>query len=91
MKTLMKLLMVTALLFSNGTVMACDVCEKQQPKILRGITHGAGPESNWDYVAVWTTVAIVMVSLVYAVKWIVHPGEKESEHVKRSIFNSEEL
>ena len=31
---------------------ACPVCEKQQPKILQGITHGSGPQSNWDYIII---------------------------------------
>ncbi len=67
--------------------LACEVCKKQQPKVLRGITHGAGPQSDWDYVVVGCAVILVLISLFYAVKWIMHPGEKEREHVKNSIFN----
>jgi hypothetical protein len=68
---------------------ACEVCKKQQPKVLRGITHGAGPESDWDYVVIWGVVLIVMVSLFYAIKWIIRPGEKEREHIKYSILNAD--
>lgn len=42
---------------------ACPACEAQQPKILRGIVHGAGPTSNWDYVAGIVTLIIVLVVL----------------------------
>ena len=66
---------------------ACPVCEKQQPKLLRGITHGAGPTSNWDLVIVMAAVVIVLATLFYTIKWIVKPGEKESSHIKRTILN----
>ena len=89
MKVLRKMLVIVVFLLANSAVIACEVCQKQQPKILRGITHGGGPQSGWDYVAVWGTVVIVVISLFYTVRWILHPGEKEKEHIKRSIFNFE--
>lgn len=63
---------------------ACPMCEKQQPKILRGIAHGAGPESNLDYVIVWTMVAIVLVTLFFSLKYLIKPKEKEANHIKRN-------
>lgn len=87
MNNAIKILAVGLALLVNVEVMACEVCKKQQPKILRGVTHGAGPQSDWDYVVVGSTVVIVLISLFYAVKWILRPGEKESEHIKRSILN----
>lgn len=68
---------------------ACPMCEKQQPKILRGIAHGAGPESNIDYVIVWAMVAAVAITLFFAIKYIVKPKETESNHIKRTIINFE--
>ena len=68
---------------------ACPMCEKQQPKILRGIAHGAGPESNLDYVIVWTMVAIVLVTLFFSLKFIIKPKEKEENHIKRTVINFE--
>lgn len=65
---------------------ACEVCLKQQPKVLRGITHGAGPQSDWDYVAVGVTALVMVISLFYSIKWIIHPGEKEKGHIKNIIF-----
>lgn len=78
---------VAASVLTRIEALACEVCKKQQPKVLRGITHGAGPQSDWDYVVVGCAVILVLISLFYAVKWIMHPGEKEREHVKNSIFN----
>lgn len=69
---------------------ACEVCKKQQPKFLRGITHGTGPQSNWDYVIVGITAAIVIACLWFSIRALVRPGEKEPEHIKNSIFKHHE-
>ena len=82
-----KLLLLLSFFVIDFACLACEVCKKQQPKVLRGIVHGAGPDSNWDYVVVWFMVLIVMVSLFYSIKWIINPGEKGEEHIKRSILN----
>lgn len=63
---------------------ACPECEKQQPKILRGVVHGNVPESNWDYLIVSTVAAITIFTLFFAIKWIVKPGETEKNHIKYS-------
>ncbi len=70
-------------------VLACPVCEKQQPEVLRGITHGAGPNSNWDYIIVWSAVVIVAVTLYFSVKWLIRPGERSQTHIKRFILDTE--
>ncbi|HEX5026503.1 MAG TPA: hypothetical protein VFV68_14590 [Agriterribacter sp.] len=70
-------------------VFACPVCEKQQPEMLRGLTHGAGPDSNWDYVIVWSAVVIVLFTLYFSVKWLIRPGERSQTHIKRFILNIE--
>lgn len=74
---------------AGSNALACSVCEKQQPKILRGITHGAGPEGNFDYIIIWIMVAITMATLYYSVKWLIRPGEKSGGHIKRFILNDE--
>lgn len=75
------------LLFSTYAAVACPACEKQQPKLLRGITHGTGPDSQWDYVIIVVTVAFVLITLFYAVKWLIRPGESMPDHIKTSIIN----
>jgi hypothetical protein len=77
------------LLLLNVTLMACPVCEKQQPEILKGITHGAGPESNWDYLIIWAMVDIVLVSLYLSLKWIFRPEVKQQSHIKYTVLNFE--
>lgn len=77
------------LLLSYATSFACPVCEKKQPKVLQGIAHGAGPESQWDYVIVGATVAITVITLFFAIKWLIKPGEKEENHIKRMFLTFE--
>lgn len=67
-------------------IFACPVCERNQPKLLRGIVHGSGPESNWDYVSIGITMVIALITLVYSIKWVVKPGEKNKDHIKYSIL-----
>ncbi|WP_449436805.1 hypothetical protein [Pedobacter steynii] len=55
-----KIFLTSIVLFLSATAMACPACEQQQPKLLKGITHGAGPDSNWDYVIVSITAIIVL-------------------------------
>ena len=82
-----KTFFILCLLIANVAAMACPVCEKQQPKILKGIAHGSGPQSNWDYVFVWATALIVVATLYYTIKWTIKPGENNSNHIKRTVLN----
>ncbi len=82
-----KILFFIALLSLGLITHACPACEKQQPKMLRGITHGAGPSGNWDYVIVIAAMIIVFVTLFYAVKWMIKPGETNINHIKRTVLN----
>lgn len=84
-----KFFFIGLFLILNQLAYACPVCDKKQPKILKGIAHGAGPESQWDYVIVWTTVIITVISLFFAIKWLVKPGEKEENHIKRTFLTFE--
>jgi hypothetical protein len=84
-----RILFCTFLLCNALRVLACEVCERNQPKLLRGITHGAGPDSKWDYVIVCIALIIVAVTLFYSVKWLLQPGEKANTHIKRFILINE--
>ena len=83
------LLASVMLLINNSTLLACAICEKQQPKLLRGITHGTGPQGNIDYIIIWIMVAVTMATLYFSVKWLLRPGEKDKEHIKRFILNEQ--
>lgn len=68
---------------------ACEVCERNRASLLKGFTHGADPESRWDYLIVSATVIIVLLSTFYFIKWIIRPGEKSESHIKRVVLNNE--
>lgn len=86
----MKKIFFLLLLLAGSTVaISCPVCEAQQPRILRGITHGPGPQSNWDFLIVAVAAVIVLATLFYSIKWLIWPEEKEKKHIKRSILNYE--
>lgn len=74
------------LLLIQLVAFACPVCQRNQPKVLRGIVHGSGPDSNWDYVSIWITILIAVVTLFLSIKWLIKPGEKNSDHIKYSIL-----
>lgn len=65
---------------------ACEVCEANQPKILRGITHGAGPQGNSDYIIVMIAIVMVLFTLFYAIKFLARPGERGADHIKRIVL-----
>ena len=87
---LMKLFIaIVVIVFITLPTLACPVCEKQQPEILKGITHGSGPQSNWDYLIISVTAIIVLVTLFFSIKWLIHPREKSATHIKYLVLNNE--
>lgn len=74
------------LIFYTATY-ACEVCDRNQAKLLRGIVHGAGPDSNWDYVSIGITAIIAVFALIFSIKWLIKPNENNADHIKYSILN----
>lgn len=89
MNTMKKILLSAGLLINGLIVAACPVCDRQQPELLRGITHSSGPQSNWDYLIIAVAVVIVVLTLAASVKWLVRPGETSVHHIKQLILNHE--
>ncbi len=74
--------------FMIGQVaIACDACQLQQPKATQGLTHGAGPSSSWDWVIVAVMALITIATLIFSLKYLIHPGEKKSTHIKNTVIN----
>jgi len=84
-----KLNIILLFLLLQVSVFACPTCERQQPKILRGVIHGTLPDSNWDYVIVWSIIIISILTLYFSIKWLLRPEEKNKEHIKYFILNNE--
>jgi phage shock protein PspC (stress-responsive transcriptional regulator) len=83
------ILMLSALSLSLPALYACATCQRQQPKFVRGVLHGLGPDSQWDYVIVWIMIIITVFTLFFTVKWLIRPGEKNNDHIKNIILNNE--
>lgn len=84
-----RLIIVLVFIFSHFGLFACPVCEKQQPAMLKGISHGTGPQGSWDMIIIWISIAIVALTLFFSIKFLVRPGEKSETHIKRFILNND--
>jgi hypothetical protein len=82
-----KISLLFSLVLGHLAVFACPLCEKKQPAVFKGITHGTGPDSNWDYAIVSAMVVIVLLTLIYTIKYLVKPGEKNQSHIKHTVIN----
>lgn len=66
-------------------LLACEVCENRQPEVLKGVTHGIGPQGNIDYIITWSAVIIVAFTLFFSIKFLVKPKESAPEHIKNIV------
>jgi hypothetical protein len=85
MKT--KIAILVLLLITQSYYKACEACDLKQPKITRGLTHGAGPQSFWDWIAVGIIVLISALTVIYFIKYTLKPESKKSNHIKNSILH----
>jgi hypothetical protein len=74
------------IIFSKVQVLASAACKEQQPAFLKGITHGPGPDGNFDYIIVVIAILITLLTLYYSIKWLIKPGENNINHIKQSIL-----
>lgn len=83
-----KLILLIALLLitQSHTAFACDVCKKNQPKVLENITHGTGPTGILDYIIIWSAVLIVAITLFFSIKYLVRPAESRHDHIKHIVW-----
>ena len=70
-----------------ATTFACELCKKNQPRILENITHGAGPTGTLDYIITWSAAVIVTITLVLSVKLLIRPKETDNGHIKNIVLN----
>ena len=89
MKNFLKNIMILSLFLFANYLLACDACKLQQPEVTRSLTHGTGPESNWDWFIVGIVILITVVAFVFSVKYLIKPGEKDTSHIKYSVFSDE--
>ncbi len=73
----------------DAPVWACPVCDRNQPKILKGWIHAGGPNGILDYLPVIAMIILALIALYFSVKWLIKPGEKQDDHIKRTVLNNE--
>lgn len=74
------------LLLSIASI-ACPLCESKQPKGFENITHGQGPEGDFDYIIIYSAILIVGFTLIMSIKYLVKPKEKEKDHIKNIVLD----
>lgn len=77
---------IAIILAGVSTALACEVCKKNQPKMLENITHGAGPTGTLDYIITWSAVVIVTFTLIMSVRFLIRPQETGAEHIKNIVI-----
>jgi hypothetical protein len=70
------------LIFQIGSLLACEVCKRNQPDFLQDITHGVGPQQEMDNLIVGGATLLVLVVLFYSVKLLWKPKEQDHSHIK---------
>lgn len=83
----MRKILIIAILLCAHNAWCCKVCQKNQPKLLQNITHGTGPQSNYDFVIIWSAIIVVLFTLVLSLKYLIKPKEKNQDHIKHFIIN----
>lgn len=78
--------LLLVIMLTNSNSWACNVCKKQQPEITLGLTHGTGPQSNWDWVIIAVITVITLLTLFYSLKYLIRPHEGSGDHIKQSIL-----
>lgn len=87
-----KISLITLYLLGSVTSSwACEMCKQNQPKPLQNITHGVGPQSDWDYVIMVVGIMVVSLTLFYSLKFLIRPGEKNPDHIKNIVVNESSL
>ncbi|MFP3834590.1 hypothetical protein SAMN05421594_2683 [Chryseobacterium oleae] len=89
MKNLIKNGLNVILILWTSYAMGCDACQLRQPEVTKDLTHGTGPESDWDWFIVGIVILITVLAFIFSVKYLIKPDEKDLRHIKYSVFSDE--
>ncbi len=83
----MKKIILSISVFLLGAVrlFACELCKAQQPEILQDVAHGTGPQGTMDYVMLWGSAVIVLVTLVLSIWFLVKPNVLDKNYPIKSL------
>lgn len=80
------LLLLVSLLVSLP-IWACPVCDKRQPKGFAGITHGVGPSGVFDYLMLYGSILVVVLTAGLFIRFALWP-ESARNLVRRRQMSS---
>ena len=84
----MKKTFISLILFATSiSAFACEVCKRNQPKVLQEYTHGVGPGGTMDYLIMGSAILIVVVALGLSIKYLIKPNENNPDHIKNIVTN----
>jgi len=86
MKNCVKFIFTITAVFISTYTLACDACSLKQPEVTKDLTHGLGPESDWDWFIVGIVISITIIAFIFSIMYLIRPGEKEKNHIKYSIL-----
>jgi len=62
------------------TAIGCPLCKKNQPAGFANITHGVGPQNGFDYVMLYGSIGVVIITLGLLGWYIFRPGQHPAQH-----------
>lgn len=86
MKTIISTLL---LLFVSSFGLACESCKagSNRSAFWEFFSHGDSPEGNVDYLIFAIGIIIVLLTLIYSLKYLIYPNERDKNHIKYKILN----
>lgn len=76
-----------AILLAALPALACPLCAKNQPKGFANITHGAGPGGPFDYVMLYGSIVVVVLTLGLFLRFLLRPeGHRNQARRKHLSF-----
>jgi hypothetical protein len=73
------LLTLLATLLLALPALACPLCAKNQPKGFANITHGVGPGGPFDYVMLYGSIAVVVLTMGLFLRFLVRPDGRRNQ------------
>ncbi len=74
------LLIILFWLFRVVNATGCPLCKKNQPAGFANITHGVGPQNGFDYVMLYGSIGVVLVTLGLLGWYVFRPGQQTVQH-----------
>lgn len=59
--------------------LACPLCAKNQPKGFANITHGVGPGGPFDYVMLYGSMAVVLLTFGLFFRFLLRPDNRRNQ------------